>query len=58
MGNKVNLPYIFGPVHERFDQDSGTDTIVYARSGHGTIVFNNGKERHDLAAGDFAIIPA
>lgn len=36
-----------------------TDTIVYAASGRGTVVSGpNGSIRHDLAPGDFALIPA
>ncbi|KAF4630676.1 hypothetical protein G7Y89_g7459 [Cudoniella acicularis] len=34
------------------------DTIVFASSGHGAIVSNNGKDRQELAPGDFALIPA
>lgn len=34
------------------------DTIVYAVSGHGAIVSENGKRRQELAPGDFALIPA
>ena len=34
------------------------DTIVYALSGHGSILSNDGKTRQDLSPGDFALIPA
>ncbi|KAH7048359.1 RmlC-like cupin domain-containing protein [Macrophomina phaseolina] len=34
------------------------DTIIYAVSGHGSIVSDNGRTRQDLAPGDFALIPA
>ncbi|KAF4308804.1 Cupin RmlC-type [Botryosphaeria dothidea] len=34
------------------------DTLVYAVSGHGSIVSDNGRTRQDLAPGDFALIPA
>jgi hypothetical protein len=34
------------------------DTIIYAASGHGTIVLEGEKKRQDLAPGDFALIPA
>lgn len=34
------------------------DTIVYAVSGHGTIVSNGGKDRQEMKAGDYALIPA
>jgi len=37
---------------------SESDTIVYAASGHGTIVSEGGKKRQDLEPGDFALIPA
>ncbi|KAH6620333.1 hypothetical protein C7974DRAFT_415541 [Boeremia exigua] len=40
------------------DQICGTDTIVYAVSGRGAIVSENGKKRQELAPGDFALIPA
>ena len=35
-----------------------TDTIVYAVSGRGAIVSNDGNKRQELAPGDFALIPA
>ena len=35
-----------------------TDTIVYAASGHGAVISDNGKTRQELAPGDFALIPA
>lgn len=34
------------------------DTIVYAASGHGTVVSDGGNVRQDLAPGEFALIPA
>lgn len=34
------------------------DTIVYAVSGRGAIVSDNGKKRQELGPGDFALIPA
>lgn len=34
------------------------DTIVYAVSGRGAIVSENGKKRQELAPGDFAFIPS
>lgn len=34
------------------------DTIVYAKSGHGSIVSENGQVVQDLHPGDFALIPA
>jgi uncharacterized RmlC-like cupin family protein len=37
---------------------SKIDTIVYAVSGRGAIVSENGKKRQELAPGDFALIPA
>ena len=47
-------PHSSSAVHHHGDQD----TIVYAASGHGTIVSQGGKKRQDLAPGDFALIPA
>ncbi len=35
-----------------------TDTIVYAASGHGAVISDNGKTRQELLPGDFALIPA
>lgn len=36
-----------------------SDTIVYAASGHGAIVWGpNGSKRQELSPGDFALIPA
>ena len=35
-----------------------TDTIVYAASGHGAVISDNGKTRQELSPGDFALIPA
>lgn len=35
-----------------------TDTIIYAVSGHGSIVSDNGRTRQELGPGDFALIPA
>jgi uncharacterized RmlC-like cupin family protein len=34
------------------------DTIVYAVSGRGAIVSEDGKKRQDLSPGDFALIPS
>ena len=34
------------------------DTVVYALSGHGTLVSDGGRTRQDLSPGDFALIPA
>lgn len=34
------------------------DTVIYAKSGHGTVISNDGKTRQDLSPGDFALIPA
>ena len=39
--------------------DQILDTIVYAVSGHGAIVWGpDGSQRQELAPGDFALIPA
>ncbi|KAJ9643976.1 hypothetical protein H2199_003842 [Coniosporium tulheliwenetii] len=40
------------------DQLCGTDTLIYAARGYGTIVSAGGSKRQDLAPGDFALIPA
>jgi uncharacterized RmlC-like cupin family protein len=48
------LPHSASAVHHHGPQD----TIVYAASGHGTIVSEGGKKRQDLSPGDFALIPA
>jgi uncharacterized RmlC-like cupin family protein len=34
------------------------DTIIYAASGHGTLVTNGGSSRKQLSPGDFGLIPA
>ncbi|GAT29849.1 hypothetical protein RIB2604_03101830 [Aspergillus luchuensis] len=47
-------PHSCSAVHHHGEQD----TIVYAAKGHGSIVFDGGKQRKDLSPGDFAIIPA
>lgn len=39
--------------------DNISDTIVYAASGYGAIVWGpDGSKRQELAPGDFALIPA
>lgn len=47
-------PHSSSAVHHHGTQD----TIVYAQSGHGTIISDNGNTRQDLSPGDFALIPA
>ncbi|PYH40320.1 RmlC-like cupin [Aspergillus saccharolyticus JOP 1030-1] len=47
-------PHTSSAVHHHGDQD----TIVYAAKGHGSIIFDGGRERKDLEPGDFALIPA
>jgi uncharacterized RmlC-like cupin family protein len=47
-------PHSASAVHHHGDQD----TIVYALRGHGSLIFEEGKERRDLEPGDFAFIPA
>lgn len=32
--------------------------MVYAAQGHGSIIFDGGKQQKDLEPGDFALIPA
>jgi uncharacterized RmlC-like cupin family protein len=41
-------------VHHHGDQD----TVVFAFSGHGTIVSDGGKKKQKLEPGDYALIPA
>ncbi|KAH6720765.1 RmlC-like cupin domain-containing protein [Leptodontidium sp. MPI-SDFR-AT-0119] len=48
------LPHTSSAIHHHGEQD----TIVYAASGHGAIISDNGKTRQELAPGDFALIPA
>jgi len=51
----VAKPHTSSGVHHHGEQD----TIVYATSGHGTIVSGtDGSKRETLAPGDFALIPA
>ena len=50
----IAAPHSASAIHHHGAQD----TIVYARSGNGTIVSEDGKKRQDLAPGDFALIPA
>ncbi|TVY60726.1 hypothetical protein LSUE1_G009208 [Lachnellula suecica] len=47
-------PHTASAIHHHGEQD----TIIFARSGHGTIVSNNGQTRQSLSPGDFALIPA
>ncbi len=47
-------PHTSSAVHHHGEQD----TIVYAASGHGAVVSDNGKTRQELAPGDFTLIPA
>ncbi len=48
------LPHSSSTVHHHGEQD----TVVYAVSGRGSIVSEDGKERVDLEPGDWALIPA
>lgn len=50
----IAKPHTSSGVHHHGEQD----TIVYALCGHGTVVSEGGEERHNLAPGDFALIPA
>jgi len=60
MSDKLNSnimtaePHTASDVHHHGDED----TIVYGRAGHGSIVFNGGKDRVNINPGDFALIPA
>lgn len=50
-------PYTSSAIHHHGSQD----TIVYASSGHGTIITQSSKGetiKHELLPGDFALIPA
>lgn len=47
-------PHSCSAVHHHGEQD----TMVYAVQGHGSIVFDGGKQQKDLEPGDFALIPA
>lgn len=47
-------PHSSSAVHHHGEQD----TMVYAAQGHGSIVFDGGKQQKDLQPGDFALIPA
>lgn len=50
----IAKPHSASAVHHHGEQD----TIVFAFSGHGTVVSEGGNERQELAPGDFALIPA
>lgn len=50
----IAKPHTSSAVHHHGEQD----TVVYALSGHGTVVSEGGKKRQDLGPGDFALIPA
>ena len=47
-------PHSESAIHHHGDQD----TIVFAFSGHGTVVSEGGKKKETLAPGDYALIPA
>lgn len=47
-------PHSCSAVHHHGEQD----TMVYAAQGHGSIIFDGGKQQKDLEPGDFALIPA
>ncbi|KAB2570567.1 Cupin RmlC-type [Lasiodiplodia theobromae] len=50
----VAKPHTTSAVHHHGNED----TIIYAVSGHGSIVSDNGRTRQELGPGDFALIPA
>ncbi|KAF2254937.1 hypothetical protein BU26DRAFT_514768 [Trematosphaeria pertusa] len=51
----VAKPHTASAVHHHGEED----TIVYAASGHGAIVWGpDGSKRQELSPGDFALIPA
>ena len=50
----IAKPHTASAVHHHSDQD----TVVFAFSGHGTVVSEGGKKKQQLAPGDYALIPA
>jgi quercetin dioxygenase-like cupin family protein len=50
----IAKPHTASAVHHHADED----TIVFAFSGRGAVVSEGGKKRHELAPGDYALIPA
>lgn len=50
----VAPPHSLSGVHHHEDQD----TIIYARRGHGLLIFEDDKKHVDLFPGDFALVPA
>ncbi|KAK5135122.1 hypothetical protein LTR08_005647 [Meristemomyces frigidus] len=50
----IAKPHTASQIHHHGDQD----TVVFAFSGHGTIVSDGGKKKQQLAPGDYALIPA
>ena len=50
----IAKPHTESAIHHHDDQD----TVVFAFSGHGTIVSEGGKKKERLDPGDYALIPA
>ena len=50
----IAKPHSESAVHHHADED----TVVFAFSGHGTIVSEGGKKKQRLEPGDYALIPA
>ncbi|USW48396.1 Putative rmlC-like cupin domain superfamily, rmlC-like jelly roll protein [Septoria linicola] len=50
----IAKPHSSSAIHHHGSEN----TIVFAFSGHGTIVSEGGKKKQHLAPGDFALIPA
>lgn len=50
----IAKPHTSSAVHHHGEEN----TIVFAFSGHGTIVSDGGKKKQHLAPGDYALIPA
>lgn len=50
----IAKPHTASAVHHHGEQD----TIVFAFSGRGAVVSNGGKNRVELEAGDYCLIPA
>ena len=49
----IARPHTASAVHHHGEQD----TVVFAFSGHGTIVSEGGNKRQNLSPGDYALIP-
>lgn len=50
----IAKPHTASAIHHHAEED----TVVFAFSGHGTIVSDGGKKKQQLQPGDYALIPA